>query len=1259
MKKSFLGLFSILLLMILSTSCQQATTPAPDSTPIRTLGSNQVALAVVGIVWDGLGNPIPGVSVGYSDGVNSSISRSLARDLQAATSNDKGQFELKITNANFLTSSSTWIVLSKGGYTAKKVEVALPAFSTVTAQTYSFSLGGTTYTYPLNVGASQTVNTTTVTASSGPNTTTVATQITPTVEGFKVATDIGTNYLFQLAGEATGTVKLLNDAVDQPGSAVVPPTGSIVTFSLPGTDYSPYLFQAITDANGNFTFSSTGSAATPGGQPNPLPVYAEFYGETAGVFFNSSEGLPGGQPILAVRANAAGGNSDSAGMALYIISSSVNPGIQNLSILPPNGSSAFVNKLGNADGKPLLAVADHNAMVTSWTPLTNSSGATVYMDQLTGSTATPITLTFNKKMDTTNTPVAGIKWVNYNPGNSLPTLAWDTTSMVATITPAIPFPKGTTVELYLQGWLASDGTTVSAQSMGSSTNPISFAVKPGLTFVRGAWTDSLSMAAYVALTANGTGLVFNQVPATFDTSLTKLWDLTLGREVPATFALTSATTSLDATLQSGVTFYPGHDYEIRFSVSSGQPGEVSVSYDGTTATPSTMAATSFKFTCDPTSLLKVLSSNAWTTGETGTTTFIVTNPITLTFNKSVVTSPAPSFALFVDDGTGGGTAGDGLRNGTETLVIASVATSDNLTFTITPTAPLDANAKYGVQYLVYGSADKLIVSDSTTANAFKIGFTTSPNVGISLVNSNTWKTVGIASDTFPLTGTNVQLTFDNPVVISPSPTFTLFSDNGLGGGTAGNGTQDGTEPTIQTTVGYNAARTQVTLTVANGVAFSYGQKLAVYFQVYASATGAAYNNGAGSAPKLPFTAVAATAPKLVSSNTYTPAGEPTITFPISGTPITLVFDSAIENAAAGKTPAVNFTLTDTGAASTVNATYAWASATNTLTITPAPGGTGNLSYGEAYSLSGTVFSPLDTTVSAAVGPLTFTTVKPTKFATAPSVALDTTAKSQADTATAKATYQYGQYAFGETTAYLLVGYLSGVSSYDWQYKYSTDLNWTTGVTISVATTPTDGTSPYRLSVPVPALDPAKQPLLIQMRANYGASFDATTSSDWSSSASLSITQRPSTAGTTTATALLLGIPGLVDGTSISSTSPGTVATTGSTNTWTLSTTGIGSNNTYDRYYGFGITLNGTEKMTALTTGSVVNGTPAPTAFSLFTVLMSVDGTQAYVILKVPAGTTNPLGQLKITVSDVAGNQFDNGTSTTTSTTDDYLFITIQ
>jgi hypothetical protein len=175
--------------------------------------------------------------------------------------------------------------------------------------------------------------------------------------------------------------------------------------------------------------------------------------------------------------------------------------------------------------------------------------------------------------------------------------------------------------------------------------------------------------------------------------------------------------------------------------------------------------------------------------------------------------------VWLDNGAGGGTTNNGTQDGTEPGVAGVTVSLLNNAGVVIATTVTDGFGNYLFDNLVAGTYSVRVTPPSNHS------FTTQTNT---IDDANT---TGVGATAASQTGSDVNVTTGQsyPVVLSAgennrnidaglifnTPTATnsigdrIWFDNGLGGGTAGNGVQDGTEPGV--------AGVTVTLYAADGV----------------------------------------------------------------------------------------------------------------------------------------------------------------------------------------------------------------------------------------------------------------------------------------------------------------------------------------------------------------------------------------------------------------------------------------------------------
>jgi hypothetical protein len=170
--------------------------------------------------------------------------------------------------------------------------------------------------------------------------------------------------------------------------------------------------------------------------------------------------------------------------------------------------------------------------------------------------------------------------------------------------------------------------------------------------------------------------------------------------------------------------------------------------------------------------------------------------------------------VWLDEGLGGGTAKDGIQNGTEPGVAGVTVSLLNNAGVVIATTVTDAFGNYLFDNLVAGTYSVRVTppanhSFTTQTNTIDDNNTT----GASTTGSDVNVTTGQSYPVLLSAGENNRnidagLIFTTPVATN-SIGDRIWFDNGLGGGTAGNGVQDGTEPGV--------AGVTVTLYAADGI----------------------------------------------------------------------------------------------------------------------------------------------------------------------------------------------------------------------------------------------------------------------------------------------------------------------------------------------------------------------------------------------------------------------------------------------------------
>lgn len=224
--------------------------------------------------------------------------------------------------------------------------------------------------------------------------------------------------------------------------------------------------------------------------------------------------------------------------------------------------------------------------------------------------------------------------------------------------------------------------------------------------------------------------------------------------------------------------------------------------------------------------------NDATVNAAGTTAMVVFNTGNVNHNFDIGLKPLASLGdrVWLDNGSGGGTAGDGTQNGTEPGVAGITVTLYNNAGTVIGTTTTDAYGNYLFDNLVAGTYTVGFTlpanyTFSTQTNTTDDGNTTGYGATSASVNgSDAIVTTGRTYSIVLSAGENNRnidagLVFNIPPV-TQSVGDKVWLDNGTGGGTAADGVQNGTEPGVAgvTVTLYNGSGVAIgtTITDANG-----------------------------------------------------------------------------------------------------------------------------------------------------------------------------------------------------------------------------------------------------------------------------------------------------------------------------------------------------------------------------------------------------------------------------------------------------------
>lgn len=441
------GLFALAASALLVVSgCKQATETIIEKEAANK--PNKVTATINGIIRDGDGALIDGVSITYVNGANVN-----GRAIAGASTNGEGLFELFFNNESTdaigsgAMGSGYNIVLKKGGYTTVIVPVQVPTIEEIRSG------------YP-NLKATE--------KAVFSDTTGALITVESTYDGFEASIGLGEQYMYRLDATVTGTalVKQTSTALD----AVIPAEGSVITFDM-GADYAPRYVTAKTDATGNFTFTnfpvfnSVDASA-------PWFAAAKFYIQPGtGTFkWDDTQGTH-----------------------------SFNFNVPKISTYP---TSEGTLNLGT-----LIAEGELKTRVLSFSPVTYDSYGTPVERMAPDA---DITVVFEHAMDTTGITAKDITLTgtgavtNYSTVGAV--LTWNAEGNTLTINPAVNFAKGATVTLAFKNTFKSAvGSQIYA---GVDAVVPKFYIEEGIDLLSTSWNDGNVNETEVAVSSPVT-LTFN------------------------------------------------------------------------------------------------------------------------------------------------------------------------------------------------------------------------------------------------------------------------------------------------------------------------------------------------------------------------------------------------------------------------------------------------------------------------------------------------------------------------------------------------------------------------------------------------------------------------------------------------------------------------------------------------------------------------------------------------------------------------------
>lgn len=934
MKTSKLGLAGLISLAVTAflfiVGCAQPTSPTVTNPWREPLWAGQVTTTVKGVILDGMGNPMEGVSIGYGDGNNPSINlvSSSTRTIQNAISNNMGIFEMQYLSQTASTSGAlggtVWVTLKKDGYTGRRIQVTIPTLIVVSAQTVNV-LDSTGAIKQLVIGVNQKTTVEKHIDSTNSGTSTVSeTVIENTVNGFHVATDLGATTIFKLAAEVTGTILLKNLDSDAQSSARIPAVGSIVALTLPGSDFSPYVFTAKTDATGKFVFGALGKGAD--GLPNPLPIFGGNSSTTSSetMWGSTTNGSFIASPTFSIQ--EAGGPTDTVGSAFYTINSATSANaslLLNLSFVNSDGLSP--QSLGT-----LYGIADHKVRLMSWNPGSTATNSLNYFDPLTATaTPTPLTFTFSKAMNITNLKPTFASSSNYLYNLQPPTVTLSTDELTVTVVPGVAFKKNDVITVSLTGLIAKDGTNFD-QSVLSATNNKFYTMK-GIVPVTANWLDAWGKKVLDFGVASDLVVTFNIAPASFDSARTGVFDGAI--RVPAVISIVGST----LVFNPDFSLDPNKTYTIKFAVKSAILGD-NEQTEGDFNT--LIGAASNQVAPVSVSTLKVTAASWVDAFGKPVATTAITADVVITFSPAPVTFDSAKTYLALSTAP--------------TVALPAAVSIVGSTLVINPDYSLDPTKTYVVKFAAKtGNIADVEYTETTFTNIFGATSNQFTPVAVSSLRviSASWvDALGVAKTTLT-GGEDMVVTFSAaPVSFDTTKTFIKTGlVNGAGTEIASSITLVGADLTINPSADLAAGTYHLEWNVSSGIVGDL------------PATQAGYTNNS-------FTTTAVGTIKLLSTNTMFDSATVVTNFDPTAN-LTLVFDSPIQDKLKDGTTAYTMELTENIGGKVVPSVVTLSVDRKTVTIDPVL----SLDYATAYKVTYNVYNGVKTSAnsgSLAITPFT-------------------------------------------------------------------------------------------------------------------------------------------------------------------------------------------------------------------------------------------------------------------------------------------------
>ena len=619
---------------------------------------------------------------------------------------------------------------------------------------------------------------------------------------------------------------------------------------------------------------------------------------------------------------------------------------------------------------------------------------------------TSLSLTFSEAPSTWDASATSL--YNVTTGTTVPA-AFSTNGTLKTLvaTPSEALIPGDTYEVRfsVNSGVAGDPSVIynsgaGQYPMGFYPSQLQFTVDPKFLLVpvsSNLWAYSNAVTTSAAITTSqfpvsGTGItvVFNRATQSTPAPLFNLYQgaNTTGTAVPIAATTTDNITYNIATV-STLPLKGNTQYTFAYTAYGSSDGKlVATNISGNNA---------WTFTTAPNFGVNVTGTNF--SGSTGSVNTVgLSTALTITFDKAIVSSPAPVFTL----------------NPAPATPPSVSWNTAGTTVTLTPLVAFTAGTIYAVTMQVYGDAQGATSYDSIAGGRPSLSFKTTAALAAPSTNI-VGGTISMAASATPA----IVLVFNQPIQTSGTyaPTFALYDASGTYW--FGNGSTP-----VASTFGVDSTNTTITITPTSALA--YNHTYGIGFQVFpvGGTSASSYDNArisagvvkpgyVGNAGVLTFSTSTPAALKLLGSNLLV-NGVPALTFSYAASQtITLGFDNAVNQATTGNFVA-SYTLSPLGTPP-VTLTPSYDATGTQVTLTPS----GTLTPSTAYTLSYTVY-PATGAVSGGNGAtqtLSFTTAA----MAAPTVGLDSTSDQVNN---ARTTYDNG-----DSTYYLQLTSIDPMAKY--------------------------------------------------------------------------------------------------------------------------------------------------------------------------------------------------------------------------------------